>query len=83
MLIHAGINSTPIILGTRNNGVVNEIFPIMEKFNYVITSCIIDSSEVLLDASEPLLGFNHLPLQCYNFHARKINFCLRRNCFRT
>jgi hypothetical protein len=73
MLWHANINSAPVIVGTRDHGISNALYPLMEKFNYVIASCIIDSTEFFLDASEPLLGFNHLPLECYNFHARKIN----------
>jgi Domain of Unknown Function with PDB structure (DUF3858) len=73
MLWHAQLNATSVILGTRGYGVSNALYPIMEKFNYVIVACQIDSTEYLLDATNPLLGFNHLPLKCYNFHARKIN----------
>jgi Domain of Unknown Function with PDB structure (DUF3858)/Domain of Unknown Function with PDB structure (DUF3857) len=73
MLWHAQLNATSVILGTRGYGISNALYPIMEKFNYVIVACQIDSTQYLLDATNPLLGFNHLPLKCYNFHARKIN----------
>ena len=73
MLWHAKLDATSVISSTRNYGVSNQLYPLMEKFNYVFVACKIDTTEYLLDATNPLLGFNHLPLKCYNFHARKIN----------
>lgn len=73
MLKYAGIEADPVILSTRSNGYTFSLYPIISKFNYVICRAIIDDKTFYLDASEPHLGFGHLPLQCYNGHARVVN----------
>lgn len=73
ILVHYELTAYPIILSTRSNGYTHEQYPLMEKFNYVVSGLQIDENKYYLDASDPLLGFNHLPLYCYNFHARAIN----------
>jgi hypothetical protein len=45
----------------------------MDKFNYVICRVVIDDKKYYLDASHEYLGFNRLPEECYNGHARVIN----------
>ncbi|PWT72198.1 MAG: hypothetical protein C5B59_16375 [Bacteroidetes bacterium] len=66
MLNHIGINSSPVILSTRNNGYINPVFPILSKFNYTVCEAEIDSNEYYLDASNTNLDFNQLPAKCYN-----------------
>jgi hypothetical protein len=73
MLNHEGIRADPVILSTRSHGFTHEIYPLLTRFNYVICQAMIDSSVRYLDASEPWLGFGHLPERCYNGHARVIN----------
>lgn len=73
MLRHEGIPADPVILSTKAHGYTYSIYPIMSKFNYVIVKAFIDGKDYYLDASEPRLGFGHLPLRCYNGHARVIN----------
>ena len=73
MLHHEKIDADPVILSTRSNGFPNEIYPLLTRFNYVITRVNIDSSRVYLDASEPWLGFGRLPERCYNGYARVLN----------
>ena len=72
ILKHYNLNANPVILSTRKHGLSNSIYPLMDKFNYVIAEVKIDSSAYFMDASDPLLGFGYLPLQCYNFHAREV-----------
>jgi hypothetical protein len=45
----------------------------MDRFNYVIAGLNIDNAEYYLDATERKIGFTHLPLRCYNGHARFVN----------
>ncbi len=69
MFRHEGMTSDPVILSTRDNGFTTESYPIMDKFNYVICKLVIDDKKYYLDASREYLGFNRLPLQCYNGHS--------------
>jgi hypothetical protein len=73
MMKYAEIEADPVILSTRANGYTFAMYPILSKFNYVICRAIINDKTYYLDASEPHLGFGHLPIQCYNGHARVVN----------
>jgi len=73
MLRKAGITADPVLLSTRDNGFAYEEYPLINKFNYVITRALIDGKEYLLDASRKKIGFNHLPDYCYNGSGRIIN----------
>jgi len=73
MLRHEKIKADPLILSTRSNGLTNEIYPLITRYNYVIADARIDGKEYELDASEPMLAFNHLDPKCYNGHARVVN----------
>ncbi|MBS1932609.1 MAG: transglutaminase domain-containing protein, partial [Bacteroidetes bacterium] len=73
MLNHEDIPSNPLILSTRHHGKTNEIYPLMDRYNYVICDATIDGTSYFLDASEPRLGFGHLPEYCYNGHSRVIS----------
>jgi hypothetical protein len=73
MLKYAGIEADPVILSTRSHGISYPIFPLMNQYDYVITRVVMEGKPIYLDASEPTLGFGHLPLRCFNGHARVIN----------
>ena len=73
MLRHIGIDAEPVILSTRSHGYTYALYPIMNRFNYVICRATIDGQVVYLDASRPRLGFGKLTPACYNGHARIIN----------
>ena len=73
MLKHEGINAEPVLLSTRSNGYTHEIYPLLDRFNYVVAGVAIDNNEYYLDATERKIGFTHLPLRCYNGHARFIS----------
>jgi hypothetical protein len=73
MLRHEHITCDPVILSTRDNGFPNELYPLLSRFNYVISMAHIDSIFYFLDGSEPWLGFSRLPLRCYNGTARVLN----------
>jgi hypothetical protein len=73
MLLHEKIPADPVILSTRANGFPHELYPLLSRYNYVVCRVMIDSSWRCLDASEPWLGFGHLPARCYNGYARVMN----------
>ena len=73
MLRYAGIDADPVILSTRAHGYTYPLYPILNKFNYVICDASIDKRQVFLDATRPRLGFGKLTSACYNGHARVIN----------
>jgi hypothetical protein len=73
LLAREGMDAYPVILGTRSHGFTYAIYPILSQYNYVICRANIDGIYYHLDASEPHLGFNRLPLACYNGHARVMN----------
>jgi hypothetical protein len=73
MLIHAGLMAEPVILSTRDNGFVSTIYPILDRYNYVISQVTIDSMVYYLDASDPWMGFGRLPERCYNGAGRLID----------
>jgi hypothetical protein len=73
MLKRQGIEAAPVLLGTRDNGYVNESYPLLDRYNYVVAHVSIDSIAYYLDAAAPGLAFNKMPLLTYNGQARIIN----------
>jgi hypothetical protein len=73
MLRKAGLSADPLMLSTKSHGYVLSVYPIMDKFNYVVCRTAIEGKTIYLDASRPRLGFGRLSWECYNGHARVIN----------
>jgi hypothetical protein len=66
----AGINTEAVILSTRDNGLVNKLFPTESEFDYVVAKADIGGQSYLLDATDPFLPFGLLPLRCINDQGR-------------
>ncbi len=66
----AGLNSSAVLLSTRENGAINELYPGTGDFNYVVARVDIGDKFYLLDATDPLLPFGILPLKCLNDKGR-------------
>ena len=66
MLKEANLNAYPVILSLNTMGQVNETYPILSKFNYVICGLKIDNEELLLDATDPFRPYNLLKQECIN-----------------
>ncbi|MBI9036254.1 MAG: DUF3857 domain-containing protein [Bacteroidales bacterium] len=67
------LNSDPVILSTRNNGMIFPMQPNMSKFNYVVAKIKLGEKDYLLDATEPLCPCNILPFRCINGQGRVIS----------
>jgi hypothetical protein len=72
MLLRKQVVATPVVLSTREYGYNYAAYPVLSRLNYVICKAIINDRVYYLDASRPNLGFGHLPVDCYNGHARVI-----------
>lgn len=72
-LTAANLDAEAVILSTRDNGMVNTVYPVMSDFNYIVAKVNIGDKSYLLDATESLLPFGLLPLRCINDKGRVIN----------
>ncbi|MGV3508210.1 MAG: DUF3857 domain-containing protein [Sphingobacteriaceae bacterium] len=70
----AGLNAEAVILSTRSNGLLNNLYPVLSDFDYVVCQVNIDGTSYLLDATDPMLPFGLLPLRCINDKGRVISF---------
>lgn len=67
MLKHESIVAEPVLLSLRNRGLVHAIYPLLDRFNYLICEVNIGENQFYyLDASKPYLGFNKLSPASYN-----------------
>lgn len=73
MLRKMNITADPVILSTRSHGYVYELYPMLDRFNYVIVQADIGGKKYYLDAARPRMGFGKLASECYNGHARVVN----------
>lgn len=72
MLRVQNIIANPVILSTRDHGTTHEFYPLLNRYNYVISKVVIADSAFYLDATIRQLAFGRLPLQVYNGQAREI-----------
>ncbi|TGE23267.1 DUF3857 domain-containing protein [Hymenobacter metallicola] len=73
LLRDAGVPANPVLLSTRDHGLVNENFPLLSKFNYVIAHVALpEGKEMLIDATEQLVPCGMLPPRCLNGTGRLI-----------
>ncbi|MCK4661919.1 MAG: DUF3857 domain-containing protein [Bacteroidales bacterium] len=73
LLDKIGLEVKPVVLSTRNNGLLSPIFPTLNKLNYVIARVKIDEKYFLLDATDKLAPFGLLPKRCINGKGRLVD----------
>jgi hypothetical protein len=61
-----GLTANPVLLSTRDHGILSEYSTSLAAMNHVICSVTIDNKEYLLDATQRWLPYNMLPFQCLN-----------------
>jgi hypothetical protein len=74
MLRTQKIQADPVILATRDKGVTNQAYPLLDNYNYLICRVKADGKIYFLDASDVTMGFGKIPLDCYNGHARVVTY---------
>ena len=63
LLKSVGINGYPVILSTRRNGKIQDLYPIVNQFNYCLAKVIIGDKSYFLDATNPVRPMDLLPLK--------------------
>lgn len=66
LLNKIGINTYPIVLSTRDNGLLQEASPTLDKLNYVVAMVQHDNIQLFLDATSEFIGVGFLPEYCLN-----------------
>jgi hypothetical protein len=73
LLRDAGVPANPVLLSTRDHGMVNQNFPLLTKFNYVVAHVALpEGKEMLIDATEQLVPCGMLPPRCLSGAGRLI-----------
>lgn len=74
LLATNNITASPILVSTRNNGLITQLYPVLSDFNYLIVKVDIDGKSYLLDATDDFVAFGQLPFRCLNQYGRLIDF---------
>ncbi|ULQ53713.1 DUF3857 domain-containing protein [Flavihumibacter fluvii] len=74
MLKQANIECYPVILSTRSHRFAHAVYPLLERFNYVVCKAFIGDTSYMLDATIPNLAFGKLDNSCYNGYARILTY---------
>lgn len=69
MLKSAGIDGVPMILSTRGNGKIQDLYPIISQFNLTIARVKIGAETYFIDATSPLRPLGQLPGKILNVRA--------------
>jgi hypothetical protein len=71
-LKEAGLDAAPVVLSTRENGLLSIVHPTTDDLNYVIVRALINDTPILLDATESNLQAGLIPFRCLNGTGRLI-----------
>ncbi|MDX8340578.1 DUF3857 domain-containing protein [Draconibacterium sp. IB214405] len=66
LLRAAGIEATPVLISTRENGKVSDNYPFAHYFNYVVILASVDGKMILSDATDLNVANNRIPSRCIN-----------------
>ncbi|MCB2379688.1 DUF3857 and transglutaminase domain-containing protein [Hymenobacter sp. BT635] len=73
LLRDAGVPANPVLLSTRDHGMINEAVPLLSKFNYVVAHVALpEGKEMFVDATEALVPCGMLPPRCLSGTGRLI-----------
>ena len=72
LLRKLNIEVIPVAFSTRKNGLISPFSPSQRKLNYVIAMATIDGKKYLLDATEPFMPYNLIPMRCLNYQGRTV-----------
>jgi len=67
------IETFPVALSTRSNGMLTFFYPTFDKLNYLVALAKIDNDDILLDATEENLPAGYLPERCINGNGRIVD----------
>ncbi len=67
-----GLEANPVILSTRGNGKINELYPSLDQFNYTIACVTWRGKDILMDATDRFTKPGMLPERCLSRTGRLI-----------
>jgi hypothetical protein len=67
LLNKAGMKAYPVLISTRDNGLIYDKVPTLSQFNNVLCMVIADTDTLVLDATDKKLPFDALPKECLNY----------------
>jgi len=70
------IDAKPVLISTRDHGLVSKVLPILNQFNHILVLVTTNSGSYLLDATNPFVPFNLLPTNDLN----SFGLILNDNC---
>jgi hypothetical protein len=73
VLNRLGFKTYPVVLSTRDNGIISQFAPSLNKLNYVIVAIPSENGLRLLDATEEYMPCTILPDRCINGNGRLVN----------
>jgi hypothetical protein len=73
LLRELGLKANPLILSTRENGMIHPARIMLTKFNYLIAHVQIDGTDYLLDATDKNCPYFLIPFRCLNGQGRIIS----------
>lgn len=65
LLNTAGIEAHPMLVSTRSHGLYFKNYPLLSQFNHLMVYAKIDDRDFFLDATDPLLPYDVLPVQVH------------------
>lgn len=66
LLREIGFDANPVILSTRDNGRIHEVYALLKRFNYVVAHIDANGKDLLIDATDENLKIGTLPYNCLN-----------------
>jgi len=72
LLNRLGINSGMVVMSTRENGLLNPVYPSLQKLNYAIVYAEIDGKGYVMDATEKYMPLGMLPVRTLNQQGRLV-----------
>ena len=73
LLRKIGLEAYPVVLSTRDNGMLSPYYVSFRKLNHVIVFVKTSKKNYLIDATEDYMPFDLLPLKCLNFSGWLVN----------
>ncbi|MCB0426945.1 MAG: DUF3857 domain-containing protein [Mangrovimonas sp.] len=74
LLVENDIDTKPVLISTRENGLPTKIFPVISEFNYLLVQVNINNQQYFLDATDKYLSFGEIPFRCLNQYGRLMDF---------
>nr|NQU94325.1 hypothetical protein [Bacteroidota bacterium] len=63
----------PVVISTRENGMLSPVYPSLNKLNHVIVYVKNNGNDYLLDATEDYMPYSLLPKKCLNWSGHIIS----------